>query len=75
METLQNPNGNPLIMVAASLRRLLDKLKYYIDTILGAMPAAIEVLNGCLTALHGERWWEKAEFSAFTNLVRAVCHG
>lgn len=75
METLQNPSGNPLIVVAAALRRFLDLLTYYIDQIIDGLPQAVETLNTCLVSLHGEAWWDQPAFAPFTTFTRTVCRG
>lgn len=74
-ETLRNPDGNPLIVVAAALRRFLDMLKFYIDRTIDALPQAVELLNSCLVSSLGARWWEQPGFRSFTTYVQAVSRG
>jgi hypothetical protein len=57
-ETLRNPNGSPLVRMAAWLRGWLDILLVIIDRSVGRIPAGLENLDALLTEHAGPDWWE-----------------
>lgn len=57
-ETLRNPDGSPLLKIAALLRGFLDVLWLIIERAVGWIPTALESLDATLRQAHGPRWWE-----------------
>lgn len=55
--TRQNPEGSPLLAIAAVLRGWLDVLHRIIEGLVGGIPAALECLDAGLTASIGPTWW------------------
>jgi hypothetical protein len=58
--TLENPDGSPLLTLAARTRGFGDFVPYLIEQLLDA--EKLEDLDAVLTELHGSRWWLKPEF-------------
>jgi len=54
-QTLENPNGSPLLSAAASLRGYSDTTAYLIETLL--RPEMLEVLDAILIEKFGPKWW------------------
>jgi hypothetical protein len=66
-ETLENPDGDPLLRCAASIRGFMDTLRYFMKVFL--LPAAelLECLSAILKAMLGRKWWLKTELKRFTK--------
>lgn len=56
-QTLENPNGSPLLAMAASIRGYSDTNVYLIQTLLLSNPEILEALDAWLTREHGPEWW------------------
>lgn len=56
--TLENPDGSPLLKIAAALRGFLDMLKLLIDRLLGWIPPTLEAMDAALRSAYG-RYWEQ----------------
>lgn len=54
-QTLENPNGSPLLVAAASLRGYSDTVVYLIEMLL--RPELLEALDGFLIQRLGPKWW------------------
>lgn len=54
-QTLENPNGSPLLAIAASLRGYSDTTIYLLETLLH--PDMLEALDAFLIEKHGPKWW------------------
>lgn len=54
-QTLENPNGSPLLAAAASLRGYSDTTLYLIETLL--RPEMLEALDALLIERLGPKWW------------------
>ena len=57
-DTLRNPDGSPLLCVAAALRGWLDVLRHMIESTVGWIPDALERLDQLLRAFFGPGWWD-----------------
>lgn len=57
-ETLRNPDGSPLLKIAAMLRAWIDYLRQMLERGLGRIPPALEALDALLRQYIGARWWE-----------------
>jgi hypothetical protein len=55
--TLQNPDGSPLLAVAAGIRGFIDSVTYLVRKLLGPIPERLEALDGRLRKLLGPQWW------------------
>lgn len=55
--TRQNPDGSPLLALAAVLRGWIDILHQIIEGLVGRIPTALENLDARLTAFIGLDWW------------------
>ncbi|MGH7239427.1 MAG: hypothetical protein ACREHG_05085 [Candidatus Saccharimonadales bacterium] len=67
--TLQNPEGSPLLAMAAMLRGWLDIIALLIERSLGRIPAALETLDASLVQLHGTDWYTLPAFAAFRGMA------
>jgi hypothetical protein len=56
-ETLQNPDGSPLLRAAACIRGFTDILLYLAEQLLLWVADLLETLNSHLTEKYGPRWW------------------
>jgi hypothetical protein len=56
-EMLENPDGNPLLKIAARIQGFLDTLFYLMQKLLFAIPEALVLLNQILTDKVGQQWW------------------
>lgn len=56
-ETLQNPDGSPLLAAAASIRGYSDTNSYLVLTLLVSNPEMLEALEAWLREEHGQKWW------------------
>ncbi|MGB2795369.1 MAG: hypothetical protein WBC32_18035 [Candidatus Acidiferrales bacterium] len=54
-QTLENPNGSPLLAAAASLRGYSDTTIYLLETLLH--PEMLEALDALLIQKLGPEWW------------------
>jgi len=54
-QTLENPNGSPLLVAAASLRGYSDTTIYLLETLLH--PDMLEALDAFLIEKRGPKWW------------------
>lgn len=61
--TLRNPDGSPLLKIAAALRSLLDFLRLLLARLIGWAPPFLEWLDEALRARFGTRWWEALGWS------------
>ena len=64
-ETLQNPDGSPLLMAAACIRGFIDTVIYLIEELLLWGAALLEGLNAHLTEKLGPRWWVGTKIEKF----------
>lgn len=60
--TLRNPDGSPLLAMAAAIRGWLDVLVLIVQRTLVHIPSFLEALDETLRAKHGDRWWEEPGF-------------
>jgi hypothetical protein len=58
-QTLQNPDGSPLLRAAAATRGWLDVLRLILDRTVGWVPRFLEGLDAWLRTSLGERWWDE----------------
>lgn len=56
-ETLENPEGSPLLSAAAGVRGFIDTLFYLIKKGLSWIAEALEWLHAFLRAKLGPKWW------------------
>lgn len=57
--TLKNPNGSPLLVIAACIRGFIEALRNMLDRLLGWIPEFLERLDVVLTDHFGDWWWTK----------------
>jgi len=57
-ETLENPDGSPLLRAAASIRGFVDFLLYLIDKFILWIPEMLEDLDAFLAERFGSNWWK-----------------
>lgn len=65
-ETLENPNGSPLLAAAACIRGFRDTAMYLIEKLLVLIPDMLEQLNAFLIDKHGPNWWKNTNVDKFT---------
>lgn len=56
-ETLENPDGSPLLRAAASIRGFVDYLLYLIDKFILWIPEMLETLDALLVKKLGRKYW------------------
>ena len=61
-ETLRNPDGSPLLRLAAAIRGWLEILRLIIERAIAWAPAYLGDLDKRLRAVHGDEWWRQSEF-------------
>jgi len=66
-ETLENPDGSPLLAAAAHIRGFIDTIYYFIDKLLAWIPEFLEALHALLTKRLGPKWWRKTELQKFVR--------
>lgn len=59
---LRNPDGSPLIKIAARIRALIDYLRLLLERGIAWIPDALERLDARLTAWIGPNWWDVIEW-------------
>jgi hypothetical protein len=64
--TLRNPDGSPLLAIAACIRGFIDFVEYCIEQFLVWAVAFLEKLDKQLVEKFGPRWWDviRVEFEA-----------
>lgn len=72
-ETLENPDGSPLLAAAAHIRGFIDTIYYLIDRLLAWIPEFLEALHGLLTKRLGPKWWRKTELQKFAPKAQIEC--
>jgi hypothetical protein len=55
--TLQNPEGSPLLAMSGCIRGFIDALIYLIRKLLGWIPEALEAHDAQLREQQGPKWW------------------
>jgi hypothetical protein len=60
-ETLENPDGSPLLKIAACIRGFIDTVQYLMDEYLLWIAEFLEWLNAYLQERHGPKWWFKKD--------------
>jgi hypothetical protein len=70
----RNPDGSPLIALAAMLRGYLDLLHAALDRCIDALPDLLLQLDACLTQQCGDRWWERPDFAPFMRFATGLLH-
>jgi hypothetical protein len=56
-DTLENPDGDPVLALAANARAILDMITYLVKKFLSWIPEALESLARFLLETLGRRWW------------------
>jgi hypothetical protein len=56
-QTLQNPDGSPLLAMSACVRGFIDATTYLIRKMLGWIPEALEAHDAQLRDERGPQWW------------------
>ena len=56
-QTLENPDGSPLLVAAASLRGYSDTSTYLVETLVLRNPEVLETLDAFLIEKFGPKWW------------------
>ncbi len=60
-ETVCNPDGSPLLKIAATIRGWVDVLRVILERGVGRIPEALERLDACLTRVWGAFWWKNPD--------------
>ena len=63
----ENPDGNPLVALAAKLRGFMDTVRYLFEALIEAAIACALALNDWLTAQHGPTWWVGTPIAVFAS--------
>ena len=66
-ETLENPDGSPLLMASASIRGFIDVDLYLIEQLLSWIAEMLETLNAYLIVQLGPKWWIQTEINRFAS--------
>ena len=66
-ETLENPDGCPLLAAAGCIRGFIDTLSYLIDTLLRWMAEMLETLSLVLADRLGPQWWLDTPLARFAR--------
>ena len=61
-ETLRNPDGSPLLKIAARIRALIDYLRLLLERGVAWIPEALERLDARLRIAIGPNWWDTIEW-------------
>ena len=64
-ETLENPDGSPLLRAAASIRGFVDYLLYLIDKFILWIPEMLEALDAFLVKTRGPKYWAGTELEKY----------
>ena len=64
-ETLENPDGSPLLRAAASIRGFVDVLLYLIDKFILWIPEMLEAIDAFLVKTRGPKWWVGTEIEKY----------
>ncbi|MGA8534267.1 MAG: hypothetical protein WB615_09195 [Candidatus Tumulicola sp.] len=59
LNTLQNPEGSPLLAIAARVRGFIDSVTYLIRNLLIRIPEDLEAYDAQLHERLGPKWWLK----------------
>jgi hypothetical protein len=65
--TLENPNGSPLLAAAACIRGVIDYVYYLIDNYLAWIPEMLEALDAWLATKIGVEWWRDTPLARFAS--------
>jgi hypothetical protein len=61
-QTLENPDGSPLLAIASRIRSHSDLVEYLTQNPLLRSAPFVEDLDAILTAQFGRKWWTKQSF-------------
>ena len=64
-KTRHNPDGSPLLRIAASVRGYIDVVWYLIEKCVLWIPDAIEAVDEWLAARLGPTWWKNTPLERF----------
>jgi hypothetical protein len=64
-QTLDNPEGSPLLARAACIRGYMDTNDYLIDKLVQPDPEFYELLDAFLTVKFGTKWWVNTPLEKF----------
>jgi len=60
-ETLENPDGSPLLAAAAAIRGFVDTVVYLLEKLLLRHAEILEKVDAYLVRTLGRKWWLKTE--------------
>jgi hypothetical protein len=66
-ETLENPEGCPLLAAAGCIRGFIETLSYLIDTLLRWVAEMLEVTSAVLADRLGPQWWLDTPLAQFAR--------
>jgi hypothetical protein len=72
-ETLENPEGCPLIAAAACIRGFIDTISHLIDELLRWIVKMLEALSALLKEKLGPKWWLDTPVSQFARKDKNKC--
>ena len=64
-ETLENPDGSPLLAAAACIRGFADTIFYLVEKLLLWIPEFLEALDAFLVQTRGQTWWADTSLEQF----------
>lgn len=65
--TRQNPDGSPLLALAACIRGIYDTILYLLEKLLLWAAELAELLDDFLVARLGRKWWSSEDFIEFAS--------
>ncbi|MGD0798488.1 MAG: hypothetical protein ABR910_12265 [Acidobacteriaceae bacterium] len=71
--TLENREGCPLLVAAASIRGLIDTLDYLTEKFVRWIPEMLEALSTMLAERLGRRWWLNTPLARFARKEKNKC--
>ena len=69
-ETLENPDGSPLLVAAACIRGFIDTILYLVEELLLWVIDFLETLNRHLIEKQGPKWWLNTPVERFSRKKR-----
>jgi hypothetical protein len=66
-KTLENPDGSPLIAIAACIRGFIDTVVYLLESLMLWGAQLLERLDEFLILHLGQNWWSSPEYTQFIN--------
>jgi hypothetical protein len=65
--TQENPNGDPLLMIAGCIRGFINTLDYITENFVRWIPEMLEALSAVLANRLGPQWWLDTPLARFAR--------